>query len=224
MHGYQFIPYASYREYPEPEMRRRAAEFCADMHRRRTIRDFDTRAVPREIIADCIRAAGSAPSGANQQPWHFVACSDPGTKSVLRVRVEEAEREFYGGVAPQEWLNALGPIGTDEHKPYIERAPWVIAVFAQLYGAGPAGEKTKHYYVQESVGIACGILITALHNAGLATLTHTPSPMGFMSELFKRPANERAVMLIVTGYPAADATVPDIKRKALNEFAEFIEG
>ncbi len=220
----RFTPYTDHIEYPKAEMLRRAHEFNDEMQRRRTIRAFSPRPVAREVIEQCVLAAGSAPSGAHQQPWYFVAVSDPAVKADIRVRAEEAEREFYSGVAPKEWLEALAPLGTDEHKPYLETAPWLIAVFARLWGEAADGEKHKHYYVQESVGIACGMLITALHHAGLATLTHTPSPMGFLSERLGRPANERAVMLVVAGYPAEGVQVPDIKRKALGEIARFVEG
>jgi nitroreductase len=204
-------------------MLRRAREFNDEMQRRRTIRAFSSRPVAREVIEQCLLAAASAPSGAHIQPWFFVAVSDTAVKADIRARAEEAEREFYGGVAPREWLEALAPLGTDEHKPYLETAPWLIAVFAQLWGAGAGGAKRKHYYVQESVGIACGILITALHHAGLATLTHTPSPMGFLAERLGRPENERAVMLVVAGYPAEGVQVPDIRRKSLGEVARFVE-
>ena len=220
----RFVPWTGHREYPAAEMLQRAEEFNADMQRRRTVRAFSPRAVSRAVIEQCLLAAGSAPCGAHQQPWHFGAVSDPATKADIRARAEAAEREFYNGVAPPEWLEALALLGTDEHKPYLETAPWLIAVFAQLYGTGAGGQRRKHYYVQESVGIACGFLIAALHHAGLATLTHTPSPMGFLAERLGRPASERAVMLVVAGYPADGVRVPDIKRKALNEFAEFIEG
>ncbi len=220
----RFVPYTDHREYPEAEMLRRAGEFNDEMQRRRTIRAFSPRPVAREVIEQCLLAAGSAPSGAHQQPWFFVAVSDPVVKADIRVRAEEAEREFYSGVAPKEWLEALAPLGTDEHKPYLETAPWSIAVFARLWGEGADGEKQKHYYVQESVGIACGMLITALHHSGLATLTHTPSPMGFLAERLGRPPNERAVMLVVAGYPSEGVRVPDIKRKGLGEIASFVEG
>jgi len=217
-----FVPWTGHVEYPPDEMLRRAREFNAEMQRRRSIRAFSPRPVAREVIEQCILTAGSAPSGAHQQPWFFVAVADPATKRDIRARAEEAEREFYHGVAPEEWLEALAPLGTDEHKPYLETAPWLIAVFAQLWGVRPDGSRRKHYYVQESVGIACGMLITALHHAGLATLTHTPSPMGFLAERLGRPENERAVMLVVTGYPAPGVRVPDIRRKGLAEVARFV--
>ncbi len=202
-------------------MRARSAAFAADLARRRTVRQFSPEPVPRDVIASCLSAAGSAPSGANQQPWHFVAIHDTARKHAIRVAAEAAEAEFYA-TAPAEWLNALAPIGTDASKPYLTTAPWLIAVFAQRYGLTPEGERRTHYYVAESVGIACGMLIAALHTAGLATLTHTPSPMGFLGELLERPINEKAVMLIVAGWPAEDATVPAIHRKPLDEIATFV--
>jgi nitroreductase len=203
-------------------MQKRAAEFNADVQRRRSVRDFADREVPREIIENCLRAAGSAPSGANMQPWHFVVVSDAETKRQIREGAEIEEREFYSERAPQEWLDALEPLGTDEHKPFLEIAPYLIAIFGETYGIGPEGQKMKHYYVQESVGIACGILITAIHNAGLACLTHTPSPMKFLNRILNRSDNERPYLLLIVGYPADDATVPDIGRKSLEEIATFI--
>ena len=201
----------------------RAREFCERMSRRRTVRDFSSREVPRSIIEDAIRAAGSAPSGANLQPWHFVAIGrgDTGLRRQLREAAEEEEREFYAHRAPQAWLDALAPLGTDASKPFLEIAPWLIAVFVQPHGLNAAGELLKHYYATESVGIATGLLIAALHHAGVATLTHTPSPMGFLNRLADRPAHERPFLLLVAGYPAEGARVPDIERKALNEISSF---
>ena len=218
----QFLPLTQYRRYSEVEMTKRAADFHSDIARRRTIRDFSDRAVPRTVIEDCIKAAGTAPSGANMQPWSFVAVSDTDVKRRIRVAAEEEEQEFYDHRAPQEWLDALAPLGTDPNKPFLENAPYLIAIFAQKFGVLPDGRQVKHYYATESVGIATGILLTALHNAGLASLTHTPSPMGFLNEILGRPANERPYLLIVTGYPANDATVPDITKKNLDEIATFI--
>ena len=218
----QFIPLAHYREYPVEEMKRRAAEFYAEVKRRRTVRHFSDRPVPREVIEDCLRAAGTAPNGANMQPWHFVVVSDPAVKRKIREGAEEEEREFYGGRAPAEWLEALAPLGTDEHKPFLETAPYLIVIFAQSFGLLPGGRKVKHYYAQESVGIAAGILITAIHHAGLASLTHTPSPMGFLNEILGRPAHERPFLILVVGYPAEGATVPDISKKPLEEIATFV--
>ena len=216
-----FVPLTSYVEYPQDEMRARAREFYAEIRRRRTLREFSSRPAPREVIEDCLRAAGTAPSGANLQPWHFMVVSDPAMKTRIREAAEVEEREFYSGKAPPEWLEALAPLGTDEHKPYLETAPYLIAVFAQNYALLPDGRKVKNYYVTESVGIAIGFLIAALHHAGLATLTHTPSPMGFLSTVLDRPPNERAYLLLVVGYPAEKATVPDITKKSLDEIATF---
>lgn len=216
-----FVPLTSFLELPAEEMKNRARDFYEEIRRRRTVREFSPRAVPREVIEDCLRAAGTAPSGANLQPWHFEVVSDPEIKKRIREAAEVEEREFYAGKAPPEWLEALAPLGTDEHKGYLEVAPWLIAVFAQNYALLPDGRKVKNYYVTESVGIALGFLIAALHHAGLATLTHTPSPMGFLSTVLDRPANERAYVLLVVGYPADDARVPDIGKKKLEEIAGF---
>ena len=216
----EFEPWTGYREYPPEEMLARARDFNAELQRRRTVRQFSDRPVSRDVIAACIEAAGSAPSGAHLQPWHFVAVGDGETKRQVREAAETAEREFYA-TAPEEWLEALAPLGTDDHKPYLETAPWLIAVFARRYGITPGGERRPHYYVQESVGIATGFLLAALHHAGLATLTHTPNPMSFLSELLGRPANERATMIVVAGYPADDAVVPKLRRKPLGEIASF---
>jgi iodotyrosine deiodinase len=218
----KFTPLDSFVEYPVTEMLRRAASFYADMERRRTIRAFSDRPVPRAVIEDCVRAAGTAPSGANLQPWHFVVVTDPVIKHRIREAAEAEERDFYARRAPQEWLDALEPLGTNEHKPFLETAPYLIVVFVKNYEHRPDGRIIKHYYALESVGIATGILITALHRAGLAALTHTPSPMGFLSQILGRPANERPVVVLVVGYPEADATVPDIRRKTLDEIASFL--
>ena len=217
-----FLPLTQYREWPEDEMRRRAREFYEEAKRRRTVREFSARPVAREVIEHCLRAAGTAPSGANLQPWHFVVVSDPGVKSKIREGAEEEERAFYGGRAPQEWLDALAPLGTDNQKPFLETAPILIAVFGETYGLLPDGRKVKHYYVQESVGIASGLLIMALHHAGLATLTHTPSPMGFLNQILGRPSHERTFLLLVVGYPADGAKVPAITKKPLEEFVSFV--
>jgi nitroreductase len=218
----RFVPLAHYQEVPEAEMERRAADFYAEMRRRRTVRQYSERPVPRAVIEACVRAAGTAPSGANLQPWHFVVVSDPATKRQIREAAEVEEREFYERRAPQEWLEALAPLGTDAEKPFLESAPCVIAVFVQSYGVRPDGSRLKHYYATESVGIATGILITALHHAGLATLTHTPSPMGFLNEILGRPDNERPFLLLVVGYPATDARVPVIDKKSLQEITTFV--
>lgn len=217
-----FVPLTTFVEHPPAEMKARARAFYEEIKRRRTVREFSSREVPREIIEHCLLAAGAAPSGANLQPWHFVVVSDPEVKKKIRQAAEVEEREFYTSKAPSDWLAALAPLGTDEHKPYLETAPYLIAVFAQNYALLPDGAKVKNYYVTESVGIALGFLIAALHHAGLATLTHTPSPMGFLSTVLGRPANERAYLLLVVGYPAPDVCVPDITKKPLDEIATFI--
>lgn len=204
-------------------MAARGAEFRALMARRRTVRDFSDRPVPAALIEDCVMTAASAPSGANQQPWTFVCISDAETKRKIRQAAEEEERAFYAGKAPSEWLEALAPIGTDANKPFLETAPWLIVIFAQRNGVKPDGSKVKHYYVPESVGISTGLLIAALHNAGLATLTHTPSPMGFLNAICGRPEHEKPTILLVAGFPADGATVPDIARKGASEVIRWIE-
>lgn len=201
-------PLAHYRTYPETEMIERARAFRDDLARRRTVRAFDSRPVPRPVIEDCLMAAGTAPSGANQQPWRFVVITDPALKKRIREAAETEERAFYSGRAPQEWLDALRPLGTDSDKPFLEEAPVLIVIFAQKYGEHPDGSRKTHYYVPESVGIASGFLIAALHNAGLATLTHTPNPMSFLNRICGRPASEKPVILLVAGYPKPDAMVP----------------
>lgn len=216
-------PLVDYREYPVDEMRRRAEAFYAELRRRRSVRDFSDRPVPREIIESCLRVAGTAPNGANLQPWHFVVVSDRDTKRRIRNAAEAEEREFYGGRAPQAWRDALAPLGTDANKPFLETAPYLIAIFAQPFQVTADGEKLKHYYVTESVGIATGFLIAALHHAGLVTLTHTPSPMGFLNQILARPEYERPFLLLVVGYPAEDVHVPAITKKDLAEIATFIE-
>ena len=223
MTRYPTIPLDQYREYPIEEMRRRLKDFYTDIDRRRTVRDFSDRPVPRDIIETALKAASTAPSGANLQPWHFAVVSGPETKRRIRIAAEAEEREFYTHRASAEWLEALQPLGTDEQKPFLETAPYLIAVFLQKYGELPDGRKVKHYYPAESTGIATGMLITALHTVGLATLTHTPSPMKFLNEILGRPKSERPFLLLVVGYPADDARVPDIRRKSLDEFASFID-
>jgi len=210
----------------ESEQRRRAEEFCRWMGRRRTVRAFSAEPVPLEIIELAIRTAGSAPSGAHLQPWRFVVVANPEIKRQIRLAAEEEERENYERRFPEEWLQALEPFGTDRHKQFLEIAPYLIVVFRIDYGLVQEGEiqrKVKHYYVGESVGIASGMLLTALHNAGLATLTHTPSPMGFLSRILGRPPNEKPYLLIPVGYPAPDAVVPVIERKPLDEIMELIQ-
>jgi len=217
------LPLDRYREYPIDEMRARLAEFYADLQRRRTVRDFSDRPVPRDIIETALQIANTAPSGANLQPWHFVAIGGATTKQRIREAAEAEEREFYAHRASEEWLAALAPLGTDDRKPFLETAPWLIAVFLQKYGTLPDGRKVKHYYPAESTGLATGLLIAALHRAGLATLTHTPSPMKFLNEILGRPANERPFLLLVAGYPADNARVPDISRKPFDELVSWVE-
>lgn len=197
----------------------RARSFRDEVRRRRTVRHFSPEPVPEAVIDACLEAAGTAPNGANRQPWHFVVVRDPGVKARIREAAEEEERDFYENRAPPEWLAALAHLGTDEHKPFLEEAPVLIAIFAESYAVGDGGEKIKNYYVSESVGIATGILITGLHHAGLATLTHTPSPMGFLNEILERPKRERPFLLLVIGYPADDAEVPRITKKPLSEIS-----
>lgn len=219
----RFLPLSTYQELAPDVMQQRLDAFEAHLQRRRTARQFADRPVPRSIIEKCLLAAGTAPSGAHQQPWYFVAISDPVTKLRIREAAEKEEREFYRHRAPREWLDALRPLGTDEHKPYLEMAPWLIAVFLRRFARLPDGRKVKHYYTDESVGIATGFLIAAVHSAGLVSLTHTPSPMGFLTEILGRPKDiERPYMLLVVGYPGADAVVPDIVRKPLSGIAEFL--
>lgn len=207
---------------PEEEMIERADAFFRQMNRRRTVRAFSDRPVPRSIIEDCLRTASTAPSGAHMQPWRFVVVSDPAVKREIRLAAEEEERAFYDHRAPEEWLDALRPIGTDSHKPFLETAPYLIVIFAERYHVDAAGNQVKHYYVTESVGIATGLLIAAVHNAGLASLTHTPSPMGFLNKILDRPDHERPFLLLVVGYPVDDATVPALRRKELDEFTTFV--
>lgn len=223
MSTYPSIPLPQYREYPVEEMRQRLSDFYTDISRRRTVRDFSDRPVPRDIIETALKVANTAPSGANLQPWHFAVVSGPETKRKIREAAEVEEREFYTHRASEEWLAALEPLGTDDRKPFLETAPYLVAVFLQKYGKLPDGRKVKHYYPTESTGLATGLLITALHVAGLATLTHTPSPMKFLNEILGRPTSERPFLLLVVGYPADDAHVPDIKRKSLEEFTSFID-
>lgn len=216
-----FVPLSSWIERRPEEMRNRARAFYEDLRRRRTVRDFSDRDIPSDIVEDCIRAAGTAPSGAHMQPWHFVVVREPGIKRRIRVAAEAEEREFYANRAPPEWLAALERLGTDSDKAFLETAPCLIAIFAKRYGVDERGDRYKHYYVQESVGIATGMLITALHHAGLVTLTHTPSPMNFLSSILERPENERPFLLLVAGYPAPGARVPDLDRQPLEAIATF---
>jgi nitroreductase len=218
----RFVPLTQYHEYAPEDMVRRAREFHHDIARRRTVRDFSRRPVRREVIEHCLRAAATAPNGANLQPWHFVVIGDPALKRRIREAAEVEEREFYRHRAPAEWLEALSALGTDERKPFLEAAPYLIAIFTETYGVRADGTRVKHYYAAESVGIATGFLIAALHHAGLASLTHTPSPMGFLNEILGRPLHERPFLLLVVGYPADEAQVPAITKKPLEEIASFV--
>jgi nitroreductase len=217
--AYRGVPYRPPR-LPPAEMRRRAAAFHELMATRRSVRDFSPEPVPRELIELAIRTAATAPSGAHRQPWRFVAVDDPDTKAAIRRAAEAEERQSYeGGRFPPEWLEALAPLGTTWEKPHLTEAPWLVVVFEELHGHHPDGRKRKNYYVKESVGIACGLFVAALHYMGLATLTHTPSPMRFLGDLLGRPANEKAFIVFPVGYPAEDAEVPDLERKPLDEVA-----
>ena len=217
---YPFVPLAFERR-EEQEVRARARAFYEELDARRTTRHFSTDPVPRDAIELAILAAGTAPSGAHQQPWTFVAVSDPETKRRIREAAEREEYENYHGRMPADWLEALAPLGTDEHKPHLTDAPWLVVVFRQSYGIGEGGTRRTYYYTQESVGIAVGLFIAAVHHMGLVTLTHTPNPMGFLAEILERPANERAFLILPVGYPANDARVPDIRRKTLDEISVF---
>jgi len=212
----RFVPLV-FERLPEDEQLTRSRAFLEEMRRRRTVRSFSSEPVPYELLENAIGTAGTAPSGAHQQPWTFVVVSDRETKRRMRAAVEEEERRSYEGRMPSDWLEALEPLGTDWRKPHIEDAPYVIVVFEQAYGIRPDGSRVKHYYVKESVGIAVGLLLSSLHHAGLATLTHTPSPMGFLREILERPENERPYVLIPVGYPAEGCEVPDLERKRLDE-------
>jgi iodotyrosine deiodinase len=212
----------SFTEYPPQEMIERAEEFYALMDKRRSVRFFSDKEVPKSLIELAIQSAGTAPSGAHGQPWKFVAISNQAVKQQIRIAAEQEEFESYNGRMSQEWLDALAPIGTDWQKPFLETVPWIVVCFAELYAVDDLGEKHKHYYVQESVGIACGFFIAALHQMGLATLTHTPSPMKFLNQILGRPQNERPYILFPIGYPAENATVPDLKRKELSKISVWI--
>ena len=217
-------PLSDYIEYPKVEMLERSETFYHDIKRRHSIRSFSDRAVSQTIIENCIKAAGTAPSGANHQPWHFAAISSKEIKKQIREQAEHHERRFYEGRAGEEWLDALKDLGTDASKPYLEHAPWLIAIFSQKKGGISEDDKNTNYYVHESVGIATGFLINALHHAGLVTLTHTPKPMSFLNKACKRGDNERAYMLIIVGYPADDATIPTHAqvKKSLSDIASFL--
>lgn len=206
---------------PEQQMLENSRAFLNKHKSRRTVRDFSAEPVPREIIANAIMTAGSAPSGANMQPWHFSAVSDPAIKAKIRTAAEKEERELYEHRASDEWLQALAPLGTDAHKPFLETAPWLIAVFAKKFTFKEDQTKLKNYYTPESVGIATGLLIAALHNAGLATLTHTPSPMGFLRDVLERPTHEKPFLLLITGYPAEHVKVPNIEKQTADELISW---
>lgn len=205
----------------ESEMLARAQTFNEHLQKRRTVRGFSNKPISKKLIEQCLLTANSAPSGANRQPWHFAAVASPAKKKEIRKGAEQEEREFYASRAPQDWLDALAPLGTDAQKPFLEKAPYLIVIFGQKFELGATGEKRKNYYVVESVGIATGLLIAALHNAGLATLTHTPAPMKFLNKILDRPNTERPIMILVVGYPEEDTRVPDISRKSLEQITSF---
>lgn len=223
MPDYPHIPLA-FEQRPEVEMHDRADAFYDLMDQRRSVRFFSDKPVPQHLIERAIQTASTAPSGAHRQPWTFVAISDPTLKHEIRVAAEKEEYESYNGRMNEEWLNALAPIGTNWEKPFLDTVPWIVVCFAESYGLDAEGKRIKNYYVQESCGIACGFFIAALHNMGLATLTHTPSPMRFLNEILKRPRNEKPFILFPVGYPADDATVPDLDRKVLNEVVQWDRG
>ena len=221
----KYVPLTGYEDLTEAEMQSRADSVLETLSKRRTIRDFSDKPVPRALIESCIKAAGTAPSGANHQPWYFVAISNAEIKRKIRIAAEAEEVEFYGKRASEEWLDALAPLGTDASKPFLETAPWLIAVFSQKRGGEKKGQDKKNYYITESVGLATGMLITALHSAGLGTLTHTPAPMGFLRDICKRPKDEKPFVLMVVGYPANDAKVPQhaLIKKDISEISVFLE-
>ena len=215
---YPFVP-LKFEEKSSEEMQQNSAAYYQKMLSRKTVREFSDKPVPFEIIQNCVLTAGLAPNGANLQPWHFVIIQDAAVKTQIRKAAEVEEKEFYDHLAPKAWLDALAPLATDEHKPFLETAPYLIAIFSKSYELLPNGEKLKHYYVNESVGIATGFLISAVHHAGLVSLTHTPSPMGFLNEILHRPSHEKPFLLLVVGYPAESATIPDIHKKEFTEIS-----
>ena len=217
-----FLPLTDYCKFPEAEMKKRASEFYLEMRRRRTVRNFSDQPVDRNIIEDCLRTAGTAPSGANQQPWSFIVVSELTVKRRIREAAEKIEKEFYSNEATRKWTDALKHLGTVPRKPFLEIAPYLIVIFSQRYSYSANGKKTKHYYVSASVGIATGMLITALHHAGLVTLTYTPSSMRFLNKILSRPSNEKPFMILVVGYPSETALVPAIQKKALEDISVFI--
>jgi len=218
----KLIPLPNAKHLSDEEMKSRSEEFYMHIKQRRTVRDFSPEKVSKSIIDNCILAAGTAPSGANMQPWHFAVSGQGEARKIIREKAEKEERDFYETKAPAEWLKALEALGTDANKPFLETAPFLIGIFVKSYGILPDGSQVKHYYATESVGIATGILITALHNAGLSTLTHTPSPMGFLNKIFERPKNERPFLLLVAGYAEKGAQVPDIQKMSLGEISSDI--
>jgi nitroreductase len=218
----KFVPLDFYREYPQEEMKQRASSFRNDMQRRRSVRSFSSRPIPHEVIENCLLTAGSAPSGANMQPWYFVVVGSPEQKKRIRDAAEKEEYKFYNGYTGQQWLDALSHLGTDYQKPFLEAAPYLIVIFSRSYDILPDGQKVKHYYVRESVGIATGLLIAAVHNAGLVALPYTPARMGFLNSILGRPENERPFLVLVVGYPAEQAMVPEIKKKSLDEISIFV--
>jgi nitroreductase len=217
----KFIPLKDYKEYSPGEMIKRSEDFYSFIKKRRSVREFSDRPVPIEVIKNCILSSGTAPNGANMQPWHFVVVSNPDIKNKIRIGAEKEEHEFYTQKAPREWLEALAPLGTDENKSFLETAPCLIVVFSKSYDIS-AGRKIKLYYSLESTGIACGMLITAIHNAGLVSLTHTPSPMRFLNRILNRPDYEKPFLILVVGYPVKNARVPDINKKTLDQIATFL--
>ena len=221
MNEYEFIDLPYDNRVSDPVAVERAKEFYSFLSKRRTVRDYSEDPISLDVIKNCLLAAGTAPSGANFQPWHFSVVSDPAVKHRIRVDAEKEEQEFYQEKAPEEWLDALRPLGTNEEKPFLEIAPYLIVIFAKKYDLLEDGEKRKNYYVSESVGIATGMLISALHHCGIATLTHTPSPMNFLNDILDRPANERPYLILVTGYPTDDAKVPKITKKPIDDIASF---
>ena len=216
------IPLTDQRSYSVDETVERSRNFYQEIKRRRTVRDFSDQPVSREVIENCILAAGTAPNGANLQPWHFSVVENLGVKTEIRKAAEQEEEAFYNGKAPQPWLDALAPLGTDSNKPFLETAPYLIVIFSKSHEQRNDGSTVKNYYANESTGIATGFLIAALHDAGLATLTHTPSPMKFLNKILNRPAHERPFVLLVVGYPSENAVVPDISKKSLAEISNFI--
>ena len=217
-----FSSHLDHREYPVEQMKKRSGEFLKELQRRRSVREFSDRPVSQSVIENCLRAGATAPSGANMQPWYFVAVSDPVVKRQIREASEKVEQAFYTQSATQKWVKDLESLGTHAKKPFLETAPYLIVIFSQRYGLLPDGSKKKHYYVTESVGIATGLLITAIHHAGLVSLAYTPSRMGFLNRILSRPKNEKPFLILVVGYPADDTVVPEISKKPLGEVAVFL--